>query len=204
MDADAQAILDFWLGSGTTAPSAPHPDKTLRKRWFATDATLDDLIRQRFGHLLSRLRTGQLEGWRTTPAGTAAYVILGDQFTRNACRGTRDAFAHDDQTLAAARRAVEDGFDQQLSLAARSFLYIAFTHSEGVLDQHLGVGLTTALVEAADDGYRETAEGNLRFARWHRDIIMRFGRFPHRNTALGRASTPEEIAYLRDAHTFGQ
>jgi len=165
-------VLEFWF---------THSD-----RWWDKDAAFDAEIRQRFGELHAEVSRGEHEDWRATPRGALAYVIVLDQFSRNMFRGTPGAFASDPQALAAARDALARGVDQSLTPEERSFLYMPLMHSEDLADQERCVELFRALGNAYSLG----------FAEQHRDIIARFGRFPHRNAILGRASSPEELAFL--------
>lgn len=155
-------------------------------RWWVKDPAFDAEIRARFGALHQEIAQGKHEDWRSTARGALAYVVVLDQFSRNMYRDTPGMFASDAQARAAARAAVDAGFDQALPAAERDFLYMPFMHSEELADQDRGV----ALFEAAG------ATGTLRYAEMHRDIVRRFGRFPHRNAVQGRASTPEERDFL--------
>ena len=170
-----EEVLDFWFGE--LAP----------RQWFAKDAALDERIRARFGALHERLlatqaREVELEGARATQAA----VIVLDQFSRNLHRGDARAFASDRQARKLADDAIDQGFDQAMTPAQRLFLYLPFEHSESLADQHRAVALVEAL------GVPEWT----RYSIAHRDLIERFGRFPHRNAVLGRASTPEELDAL--------
>jgi uncharacterized protein (DUF924 family) len=131
-------------------------------------------------------------------------VLTGDQLPRNLFRGTQKAFAFDNLAHAAARTAVDKGWHRQLASDERAFLYLPFEHSERRSDQHLSVGLFTELRDATPPGRRHLTGAYLRHAHQHRDLIERFGRFPHRNEALGRAASDAELDYLRSASGFGQ
>jgi len=157
-----------------------------RARWFDKDAAFDAACRDRLGVLARDAAAGRLDGWAAMPRGALALVILLDQVPRNLHRGTPAAFAQDAKAREVARRAVAAGLDAALGPEERLFLYLPFEHGEDAADQALAVDLIEAL------GDPEWAES----ARRHRDIILRFGRFPHRNVALGRPSTPEELAFL--------
>ena len=202
----ASEILDFWfvprdgevVANEATSPPHPHAGegaakprvRVTRDVWFRKDDALDEEIRMRCGEALAAGIAGAFGDWCTTPAGCLARVVLLDQFTRNAFRGTSDAFAGDARALATAEDAVERGFDLALEAQERWFLYMPFEHSESLAQQDRAVALFAAL--AAGTGLDEP----LVWAERHRDVIRRFGRFPHRNAILGRASTPEEIAFL--------
>ena len=155
-------------------------------RWWRKDPTFDAEISDRFLALHDFLDRGEREDWLQTARSTLAYVIVLDQLSRNMFRGTARMFASDARAHAAAQRALDRGDDRALSKAERTFLYMPFMHSEDVADQDRCVALFTS---AAPD--------QLRFAEQHRDIIRRFGRFPHRNALLGRESTPEEQEFLK-------
>lgn len=189
----ASEILDFWFvpraGEAGVNEATPR-GRVTRDVWFRKDDAFDAEIRARFGAALAAGIAGAFGDWCTTPAGCLARVVLLDQLTRNAFRGTPDAFAGDAGALATAEDAVERGFDRSLELLERQFLYMPFEHSELPAQQDHAVALFAAL--AAETGLDEP----LPWAERHRDVIRRFGRFPHRNEILGRASTPEEIAFL--------
>ncbi|WP_206953100.1 DUF924 family protein [Trinickia acidisoli] len=191
LDPSARAVLDFWFGEpGTAAFGQPS------ERWFKGDEAFDALILERFGTTLAQARRGGCDAWQRTPLGALALIVVLDQFSRNTCRGRPEAFAGDAQALAVARRLVESGADRDLPSAEhRAFAYLPFEHCESLAVQHESVRLFEALV-------RETGaagEGNyFDYARQHAAIIERFGRFPHRNKALGRVSTDEERAFLRE------
>ena len=186
---DTPAIDDvwsFWFGKlDLTGDASP----AVAKRWWTKDPAFDQEIRERFGDLHFSVVAGEREAWREEMRGALAYVIVLDQFSRNMYRDTPGMFASDEQALAAARDAVARGLDQQAPRAPRSFFYLPYMHSEELADQDECVALFERLQGAAY---------NLMFAEKHRDIIRRFGRFPHRNAILGRVSTPEEEAFLRE------
>ncbi|MGH7438930.1 MAG: DUF924 family protein [Polyangiaceae bacterium] len=155
-------------------------------RWWRKDPAFDDEIRGRFLGLHEAVRRGEREDWRETPRGALAYVIVLDQFSRNMFRGSSGSFESDAQALAAARGALDRAFDRGLSADERQFLYMPFMHSEEIADQDRCVAL-----------FASEAPESLSFAEKHRDIIRRFGRFPHRNALLGRQSTTMELEFLR-------
>jgi uncharacterized protein (DUF924 family) len=174
-------ILQFWFGS---APRAA------RREWFRKDPAFDATIRLRFGDAIEAALTGELEAWRTEPQSALAHVLLLDQFTRNAFRGSARAFAGDAEALSTAIAAIDAGFDRGLDVHERMFLYLPFEHSEDIAAQERSLELFTRLRD-------ETGlDGNLEWAQKHAAIIRRFGRYPHRNQLLGRTSTPEEVAFL--------
>lgn len=169
-----EAFLAYWF------------DPATKPKWFNGGAAFDEEVRAELGPLFERAAPGDLDGWAVETAGLLALVILFDQVPRNIHRGTPRAFATDPQALALARLAVDQGKDRGLSADERLFLYLPFEHAEDLADQDRSVALFRAL---GDQTY-------LDYAIRHRDVIARFGRFPHRNRTLGRASTAEELAFL--------
>jgi uncharacterized protein (DUF924 family) len=196
----ADTIIDYWFGATTGGFS----DEAHRQRWFAPDAAADAEIRARFGHLIDAAAGGELDDWLASPRGTVAFVLLCDQFPRQVYRGTAQAYATDALALAVARRAIEAGTDGPLGFDERAFLYMPFQHAESRVDQHTAVGLFAALRDATPAGQRHLTGNFLRYAQQHRDIVLRFGRFPHRNGVLGRTSSSEELTFLKTASRFGQ
>ena len=196
LDPLAAAILDFWF---VPAPGERPPDaapaaagtRVTRDVWFRKNEAFDAEIRERFGVALAAGVAGAFGEWCTTSSGSLARVILLDQFTRNAYRGTPRAFAGDPGALATAEDAIERHFDEVLAPQERWFLYMPFVHSESLPQQDRAVALFEAL--ASSTGFTEPLPWALR----HREVIRRFGRFPHRNEILGRASTREELAFLQ-------
>lgn len=189
MHTDALAVLDFWFGP----PDDPghHQPRTM---WFKKDDAFDALIAQRFGPLIAQALVGGIDDWLAKPVQALpalARVIVLDQFTRNVFRGTARAFAGDGMALQTARALVASGADRTLSPVQRQFAYLPFEHAEDLSHQRTSVQLFQQL--AVDD---PASAGLVDWARKHLDIVARFGRFPHRNAALGRASTDEEAAFL--------
>jgi uncharacterized protein (DUF924 family) len=187
LPSEARDVLDFWFGDPTSSTHGSN-----RVEWFRKDPAFDASIRARFGALIERGLRGELEAWAATPLGALAQVIVLDQFTRNVFRGTPRAFAGDARALNAARAMVGSRQDDELPPFQRAFVYLPFEHAEGIDMQHEAVRLYTRLV-ALDPAQA----GGLDYAERHRDIIERFGRFPHRNDILGRQSTAEEIEFLK-------
>jgi uncharacterized protein (DUF924 family) len=185
--ADANAILEFWFGHGEPVSA----DR--QQRWFAADASFDRLCAERFAGDHAAASAGELEQWKREPRSSLALAILLDQLPRNMFRDTSRAFATDTAALSVARGAIADGFDRQLPPLRRVFFYLPFQHSEQITDQDESVRLCRDL--ASDD---PECAGFLRYAESHREVISRFGRFPLRNGVLNRASTPDEIGYLRE------
>lgn len=184
---EARGLLDCWFG----APDSVSFGRE-RKLWFARDAAFDAMLRERFGALIDVAREGQLEGWTQTPLGALALVILLDQFSRNCYRDTAHAFAADREALRIAQQMIASGADRYLPDAHhRAFVYLPFEHDETLASQQESLRLFTLLkAEPGGESYYSSA---VRHAR----IIERFGRFPHRNAALGRESTAEETVFLR-------
>ncbi len=186
-------VLDFWFAPDSR-PDHRDPGGRDLERWFAPDPAFDDAIRKHFADALERAVRGELDGWAETAEGALALTVLLDQFPRNMFRGQARAFAADGKALAVARQALARGFDQAVPAMWRKFFYLPFEHAEDGEAQARCV----ALFRGSDD------PRGLRYAEMHKEIIDRFGRFPHRNAILGRASTPEEQAWLAaGGETFG-
>jgi uncharacterized protein (DUF924 family) len=176
-------VLEFWF------------DPASQAHWFEPDAAFDRAVRARLGDLQRRAAAGELDDWQSSAKGCLALCILLDQAPRQLFRGEPRAFATDAKALAVAKRALAEGFDRGLPTLQRQFLYLPLMHSERLADQEQCV----ALFEAED------LRDKLHHAIEHAEIVRRFGRFPHRNAALGRASTADEEAYLRQGgKQFGQ
>ncbi len=170
-----EAILKFWF------------EEIQPAQWWAKDDAFDQAVRARFAGVHARAARCELSGWRTQPRGRLAEIIVLDQFSRNMFRDSPLAFACDPLALALAQEAVTAKAEGELSPVERSFLYLPFMHSESL-----------AIHEVALELYGNNGiPGNLDFEIRHKNIIERFGRYPHRNAILGRTSTPEEIAFLR-------
>jgi uncharacterized protein (DUF924 family) len=173
-------VLDFWFADD------------IRPAWFRSTPALDALIRDRFEAAWRQAAGGALDHWTASADGALALVILLDQLPLNMFRGRPESFATEQKAVAVCRQAVADGLDRQLPGERLAFLYMPLMHSENLADQDSAV----ALFEAAG------LDDNLRFARHHRELIRRFGRFPHRNAVLGRQATPGELAYLASKEAF--
>ncbi|MEE4360391.1 MAG: DUF924 family protein [Pseudomonadales bacterium] len=198
-----QEIQTFWFGE--LAEGFSHPDQ--RRRWFMADAALDAQITERFGADVELALAGGLDHWPLSANGRLALILLLDQFTRNLFRGQPRAFAGDPRALELARIGVSRGDDQLLPPEPRVFLYLPFEHSESRADQNTSVVLFERLHDAvaSDPKAAKVIEDYLHHARAHREIIERFGRFPHRNEGLARPSTDAEVAWLaEDGRRFGQ
>ncbi len=175
-------ILTFWFGDRTNPQR-----ETYRDIWFTKSDAFDAEIARRFGIDVEAALQGSLTDWEADVDGTLALILLLDQFNRNLNRGTARAFAGDAHALRLARTALAKGFDQKVPLVERQFFYMPFEHSEDLKDQDHCCELMATLGNPKLVDYAER----------HRAIIKRFGRFPHRNHALGRPSTPEEVEFLK-------
>ncbi len=190
-------ILDFWFGElGVDGlPASDH-----NKLWFGYSEETDAIIQDSFGSLVKNALAGELQSWLEDDHSLVAYVILLDQFTRNIYRGSPSAFAGDNAALTAAELAVESGRHLAVPLIHRVFLYIPFEHSEDLAVQNRGVKLFDELLTAnekkATPDVLKVVAGYRQYSVAHRDVISKFGRFPHRNDILGRESTPAELEHL--------
>lgn len=173
---DAQDVLDFWFSELTD------------QQHFAKDAALDEWIRTRFGETLEAAARGELFAWRVAPAGRLAEIIVLDQFSRNIYRDTPRAFAQDALALCLAQELVASGQDLGLGVPQRRFAYMPYMHSESLVIHAQAVALFK----------QPGLEENLDFELRHQAIIERFGRYPHRNAILKRASTAQEIAFVKE------
>ena len=187
MQPKPSAILDFWFGPPTD-PTHTHS----RPEWFRKDPQHDAEIARRFGPLIDEALAGGLQDWTATPTGTLALILVLDQFTRNTGRDTPRAFAGDPRALSLAKSLVASGADQTLTGVQRQFVYLPFEHSESLADQDESIRLFAQLGRDAP-----ALAGLLEWAERHRVIVARFGRFPHRNAALGRPNTAEESEFLQ-------
>jgi uncharacterized protein (DUF924 family) len=187
--ASIREILDFWF------LPLDHPDHGKRRElWWEYAAELDAEIKDRFAGLLGQAVAGQLDHWTKSPDGALALIVLCDQFSRHIHRRTARAFAGDAKAHEAAQHAIAHGYPLVYPADMRLFFYMPYQHSENLADQEFCCSLFASIGEP-DYG---------KHAIEHRDIVARFGRFPHRNEALGRASTAEELDYLKTAKRFGQ
>jgi uncharacterized protein (DUF924 family) len=171
------------------------------KIWFSRHDGTDEACRVRFGDHLDAVATKDWPFEALSPAAGIGYVLFLDQFPRNLFREDGRAFAYDARARAAARRLIEGGVERFTPLE-RVFLYLPFEHSEEIADQDYSVELFEALLAAVPEAEKATYTSFLDYAEKHRDVIRRFGRFPHRNADLGRASTPEELEFLKDGRGY--
>jgi uncharacterized protein (DUF924 family) len=176
----AQALLDFWFSP------------RVEKLWFHSTPAFDDELRARFGATYAAACRGELDDWAASGHGTLALVLLFDQIPLNIFRKQPQSFATEARARAVAAAAIARGMDADLSGPQKAFLYLPYMHSEDLNDQDKSVELFT----------RADLCNNLRFAKHHRDLVRRFGRFPHRNAILGRDSTAEELAWLASKEAF--
>ena len=176
-------VLDFWFGPAGTRGAA-------RPEWFRKDDKFDASIRDRFGELHARAARRELEGWRDETDSMLALVVVLDQFSRNLFRDDPRAFAQDGYARECCRQAIARGDESKMKPAERQFLYMPFEHSEDLADQEYAIDRMHSL-----EAFAET-KGLTQWAEKHEAVIRRFGRFPHRNAILGRASTPEELEFL--------
>lgn len=170
---EARAVLDFWLKAGP-------------QKWWSKSDAFDAEIRERFGALRVRATHGDLDDWESHPDEALALIILLDQFSRNLFRNDAQAFAQDEKCVGLVERVMAAGLDRKMPPELMSFCYLPLMHSEKLDHQNMCVSQMERMEEAEQ----------VKFAILHRDIIEDFGRFPHRNTVLGRVSTEEEIAFL--------
>ena len=182
-------VLDFWF-LPLDDPGHGKP----RDVWWSGPAEFDAEIRDRFSAAFDRALDGAFDSWRHSPDGALALILLCDQFPRNMHRRSARAFAGDAKALEAARLALARSYPAAFNLTMRLFFYMPFQHSEALADQELGCALFAAFED----------EETMKHAVEHRDVIVRFGRFPHRNDALGRVCTEDELAYLKNGNRYGQ
>lgn len=195
-------IVGFWLADSLDAPENAY---ARRDWWYKGGPTVDDEIRARFGGLVTRACAGDLAGWGETPDGALAQILLLDQFTRNLYRNTPEAYAGDALAFAYVNETIDKGLDRDLHPVCRIWLYHPFHHSEEIVEQERGGALLKAVRDSADPAWHAYIDRSIWGWGRHRDIVARFGRFPHRNAVLGRESTPEELAHMAEGgESFGQ
>jgi len=199
---EIQDVLDFWF-SGSDLDS-PTVDSRM-DRWFGSEPELDAEIIERFGDLVQRASTGDLDAWVQNPLGRLALIILLDQFRRNIYRGEPEAFARDNLALKICIEGTMAGDHKQLSAEHRMFFFMPLQHAESLKIQEKSVSIYNALAQSVSGTLQETFATCAQFAELHRDIIAEFGRFPHRNVILGREDSSAETAYLSgNVPSFGQ
>lgn len=189
-----EKVISFWFGEldeeGRAKPS-------VSKRWFQKSETFDAEIGENFEGVYEAIAAGEHQDWLEAPRGRLAYVIVLDQFSRNMFRGTPKMYAQDARGLKVAKEGVYRGDDKKLAFSERPFLYMPLMHSEELEDQQVCVELFEAFRDELEGKKREQIENNLDYAVRHLEIVERFGRFPHRNKIMGRESTAEEEAFLK-------
>ena len=188
------SILRYWFGAKAEDATVIREKSEL---WWKKDPAVDAEIRRRFESTLKAETRGELESWSESARGQLARILLCDQFTRNMYRNTPRAFAYDARAYRLARQVLDAGMDRMLRPVERVFIYLPFEHSEAREDQATSVRLFTALCQQAPDSAKAAYQNYLDYALKHRDIIERFGRFPHRNSILRRKSTPVEHELLK-------
>src|SRR5690606_4805565 len=204
MDERIEHLRSFWF---EPAPQTKKDLERLFDRWFNADEQTDAMIAERFGGLAESAARGELEHWRDDPRGRLALMLLLDQVPRNLHRGTAEAFAQDSKALALTIEGIESGMDKALPVLERSFFYMPLQHAERRDAQELSVRMLAATRDdpSVTEEIAWALDEMLHYAELHRDIVERFGRFPHRNRALGRTDTEAERAYFREGGPrFGQ
>jgi len=189
-----ESVLAFWFGApGSAAEIAGRQSKL----WFGKSPANDQAVVDRFAATLAAATAGQLDHWANSPRGRLALVIVLDQFPHHIHREQPQAFATDPQSLALSLAALETGEDRKLAPIERVFLYLPLEHAESLELQERSVSLYEQLAHEAAADERALFDGFLDYARKHRDVVARFGRFPHRNEILERPSTPDELEFLK-------
>jgi uncharacterized protein (DUF924 family) len=194
MIATPDAVLDFWFGAPGSAAEVAARQRTL---WFAKSAANDQIVAERFAETLVAAGRGELDDWAATPRGRLALIVVLDQFPHHIHRDHGQSFAYDALSLALAMEMIERGEDAHVTPIERVFVYLPLEHAESMAMQDRSVALYETLAHEAAAAERQLFDGFLDYARKHRDVVARFGRFPHRNELLGRPSTTEEIEFLK-------
>jgi uncharacterized protein (DUF924 family) len=191
--ATPEDVLEFWFGHpGPAAEVAARQSKL----WFGKSAANDQLVTDRFADTLIAAGAGQLDHWALTPRNRVALIVVLDQFPHHIHRNHGQSFAYDAQSLALTQAMIQNGDAARIAPIERVFVYLPLEHAESLALQDESVALYTQLVADASDAERPLFKGFLDYAQQHRDVVSRFGRFPHRNELLGRPSTADEIAFL--------
>ena len=190
-----ETVLNFWFG-GETDDAAVAKEKSAL--WWSKNLASDDEMRQRFASLVAKAAAGELTDWQATPSGRLALILLTDQFPRNIYRDSPRAFAQDSKASAWCLDGIKREFDLKLRPIERVFFYLPLEHAESLVHQERSVKLFRELAESVSSEQRKLFDEYLDFAVRHRDIMARFGRFPHRNKTLGRESTAAEVAFLAE------
>lgn len=201
MSVQIEEILQFWFGA--MEKGFPCTDRTAL--WWGGDDETDQLIDELFGRSVRQALRGELNLWADSPRGRLALIILLDQFTRSLYRSSPEAFGGDERALALCRMGLVRGHDQALEFAERQFFYMPLEHAEDLEAQDLSIRYFEQLLMEVPPHRKVVAQGALDFALLHRDQIVSFGRFPHRNHILGRGSSTEELVFLNQSnHSWGQ
>lgn len=199
---DIQRVLEFWFAG--TAMDSPRVDSRM-DRWFGVDEGFDRQIREEFGDLVQQASANKLTDWADTPEGCLALIILLDQFRRNIYRGSAEAFTLDHIALKLCIDRTIAGDHKKLDAIQCLFFFMPLQHAESVPVQKKSIGIYQALAEKSTDTMRETFLTAAQFAELHHDIVVEFGRFPHRNDILGRQNTDAEATFMAgDSPNFGQ
>ncbi len=193
MSDDCEVVLRYWFGDGTGDAAVL---EARGESWFRKDEAADAEIRERFTPLIDRAVRGELESWGDQGPGRLALIVLLDQFPRNIHRDSPDAFAQDHRALAHSLEGQSRGQDRELGAVERVFFYMPMEHAESLPVQDECVRRFEILHDSVDEGLRPAFANFLDYARRHREIILRFDRFPHRNAILGRESTSAELEFL--------
>lgn len=188
-----QTILAFWFGGDPDDATVAEQQSSL---WWSKNPKTDDEIRNRFGPLVRAAESGELDDWRSAADGSLALILLTDQFPRNIHRGTPATFGFDPTARNLCFQGLQSRLDKKLRPIQRVFFYLPLEHSEEIEHQRQSVQLFRDLVGDVSAAHKPMFEGYVDFARRHEVVIERFGRFPHRNSILGRQSTPQEIDFL--------
>ncbi|ABR88633.1 Uncharacterized conserved protein [Janthinobacterium sp. Marseille] len=194
--ATADTVLQFWFGSEADDTKTAEQQNKL---WWSKDDAVDQEISERFKKSTLAAANGELDEWAEQPRDLLALILLTDQFPRNMYRGLPTSFAFDALALQWSLIALDHGFERHLRPIERVFLYLPLEHSEVLEHQHRSVALFEQLLQDVPAAHKQTFSGFVQFAIRHRDIVARFGRFPHRNAIFGRDSTTEELAFLQTA-----
>lgn len=191
---NVDSILRYWFGNNADDAEVVREKTGL---WWKKNPDVDNEIRRRFEPMLESEIKGELASWGNSARGQLARILLLDQFPRNMYRGTARAFAYDERARRLARETLEPGMDRMLRPVERVFVYLPFEHSEDAQDQATSIRLFEALLEEVPATLKQPFQNFLDFAKKHKEIVDGFKRFPHRNAMLGRASTPEELEFLK-------
>jgi uncharacterized protein (DUF924 family) len=190
-----ETIREFWFGPNTDDKAVVEDRSRL---WWSKNPATDKDMRQRFETMMTKAANHELDSWAATPGGCLALILLTDQFPRNIYRNTPRCFSFDPLARSWCKDGIQHGSHKRLRPIERVFFYLPLEHSESLEDQNQSVALYEELASGRNSEHGPKFDGFLRFAIRHRDIIKRFNRFPHRNQILGRESSPEELAFLKE------